>query len=1287
MTTFFPIKGKPFLVKMVFAAVIVISSFFQGYAISINQHRDLKWYPVQKSEISVGDTVRLFKFQGASMQMNVHGLLPVYQEMFPLTSPDDKLISLSLEKQVFREIPQEQLSGLKNLEKIQTSIILEYAISTQRTKSFLCISFVPIRKNPEKGTFEQLISFDINYQIQPNANSIPNKSTRVYADHSVLSTGAWYKMAIPASGIYVLQAKDLKNIDPGFSTADPATIQIFGNNGGMLPEANSTSRVDDLRELSIQVVGSDPTKLNDNDYIIFYAKGPDTWSYNSSDQLFHQTKNIYSNYSYCFLTYGQNTGKRVVSEASVPDIPNTTINRFNDFTFYEPAEINLIKSGRSWYSKDIFELTVSRDYSFTFADLDYNFPVTINATVAAHCTSSVPTSFTLSANGQELSTVSIPIVGSLYTDIYAIDASILKTYTSTVPTIDIKLDYTRPLSDGIGYLRSLEMNYIRNLVLSNGQMAFRSVTGTSPGLISKFQLSAGTIPVTVWDVTDPGAVKSIVTSQSNNLVSFELHTDSLREFTAFDGTLFFPVQNFAKIDNQDLHSTGTPDFVIVTNPAFINQANTLAEFHQQHDNMSVLVTTPDKIYNEFSSGAQDITGIRDFIKMIYDRSSKAAPKYLLMFGDASYDYKDRLTGNTNFVPTYESNESLDPVNTFVTDDYFGILDDGEGQGTSGFIDVGVGRFPVRTTDQADASVAKVIHYCSNSDTVKQDWRNLICFVAEDYDSGMHEQNADNVIIQDSSYNEDKIYMGAYDRIYTPGGLRYPEVNDAITRRIEKGALLMNYVGHGGVLGWAHARILEIPQIKAWKNFDNMPVFITATCEFSYFDDPSFTSAGEEVFLNPQGGAIALLTTTRPTYASDNQYLINGVYNNAFVKTNGKYPTLGDLIMISKNFASGSNSFDPNARKFVLLGDPALQMAYPVLHVVTKSIVSNKQTSGSDTLKALSTVTITGEIQDDNGSKVTNFNGTVYPTIYDKPSSITTVPLEGENPFHFMLRKNVLYKGKIAVNNGAFSFTFIVPKDIAYNFGGGKISYYASDKLTDANGYDMNIIVGGYDNNAASDTSGPAIRLFINDTAFVSGGITDQNPKLLAYLADSSGINTVGNGIGHDLTADLDNNSKSPMILNDYYVTDLNTFKKGVITYPMTGLSDGMHTVSIRVWDVYNNSSEASIDFLVVSSSQLAIQHLFNYPNPFFDKTTFSFEFNQPNTDMTLRIDIYSLTGQKVKTLRQPLYSNGYRVNTIEWDGSSDNGVRIGSGIYVYNVSLTMPDGSTMQKSSKLMVVR
>ncbi|MEI6456772.1 MAG: type IX secretion system sortase PorU, partial [bacterium] len=779
-------------------------------------------------------------------------------------------------------------------------------------------------------------------------------------------------------------------------------------------------------------------------------------------------------------------------------------------------------------------------------------------------------------------------------------------------------------------------------------------------------------------------------SQSGNDFIFRLSTDTIRQFIAFDGSSFSSPEFIGKVATQDLHGISQVDYIIVSHPVFMADAERLAQFHRDQNNLTVVVVTPEQVYNEFSSGVQDVSAVRDFMKMLYDRSEPGKePKYLLLFGDASYDFKDRITNNTNFVPSYESIESLDPVTSFVTDDYFGLLDDNEGQGSSGDLDLGMGRLPVASAEESKAAVDKIVHYISDSEVVKNDWRNVVCFVADDQDEGgnqfVNDSETLSGIIENGykDFNSDKIYLDAYQQVSTPGGNRYPDVNVAINKRVEKGALIMNYVGHGGEVGWAHERVLEVPDIKSWTNYDNMPVFMTATCEFSRFDDPERVSAGELVFLNPKGGGVALFTTTRLTYAGENKTLSVNFYNNAFKKVDGEYHRMGDLIVLSKYNAGASN-----ARKFALLGDPALEMAYPHLNVVTTGINGEVPTSVPDTMKALATVTISGEIRDEADMKVTSFNGTIFTTVFDKASEIYTRANDQiAPPVKFYLRKNVVYKGKAEVVNGSFSCTFIVPKDIAYNFGKGKISYYARSSDTDANGYDNNIIVGGYDNSVIPDDNGPEVSLYMNNTSFVSGGITNQNPKLLAYISDDSGVNTVGNGIGHDITAILDNRTSEPIILNDYYVSDLNTFKSGVITFPFTNLADGPHHIDVKVWDVFNNSTLAGIDFIVVSSAENVLEHLYTYPNPMTDHTTFSFEINQVNQYADAEIRIYALTGNLVKTIRETIFLGGYRNDLIRWDGTSEEGYRINSGVYGYKLRLTLPDGSVLQNASKLVVIR
>jgi len=1100
--------------------------------------------------------------------------------------------------------------------------------------------------------------------------------------NSVLATGSWFKFSITADGVYRLTYDDLNKAGIPVSTLDPRNIRIYGNGGGMLPESNDSSRIDDLIENAIYVYGQEDGKFDPGDYILFYGTGPDRWKYSPTDKVFHHVRNIYSDVSCYFLNYDLGPGKRIPTQSFSSQPASQTYSDFNDFIAYDRDDINLIKSGRVWYDQEIFDVTTTRNYSFTFPNLETQSPVVIALDAAARSLG-LATSFDVKANGKALMSVSIDATTSTFDDPYGFTGHVSASYAASGPTIGLTLNYNQTVSGAVGYLNYFELNAVRSLVMNGSQMGFRNASSAQTGRISEFHLTSQGSPLTIWDVTLPYNVRNLETQISGNQYSIRMATDSLREFFAYDGTTFGSPTFVGKVANQNLHALDGNDYIIVTYPDFQDQAERLAQFHRANSGLNVYVTTPDKIYNEFSSGVQDITAIRDFMRMLWERKSQANHlKYLLLLGDASYDYKNRVPNNTNFVPSYQVWESLDPVASYVTDDYYGILKHGSNQDT---LYIGIGRFPVRSVADAASAVDKVIHYSSNSDSVKTDWRNIITFVADDQDNGgLDGFMEDSEVLAgeiNKYYNIDKIYLDAYVQISTPGGARYPEVNDAINQRIAKGTLVINYVGHGGELGWAHERVLEDPDIQNWTNYNKLPVFVTATCEFSRMDDPSVVSAGELVFLNPHGGGIALFTTTRATFAGGNLDVTSRFYSHLFEMVNGQHHRMGDLFRLSKTSA------DDNTRKFVLLGDPALMMAYPDLNVVTTSIKTGSPLIENDTLKALTLVTIEGEVRD-GGVLASGFNGIVFPTIFDKTTEITTLANDHlAPPFNFYLQKNVIYSGQSKVTNGTFSFSFIVPKDINYTFGLGRISYYARSSETDANGYDENLVVGGYDNKALPDTSGPALALYMNDRNFVSGGITNQNPAMLADVSDESGINTVGNGIGHDITAILDNDSKDPLILNDYYTTELDTYQKGVILYPFFNLSDGSHHVDLKVWDVFNNSTEAGIDFVVASTEEFALQEIMNYPNPFRDHTTFSFETNQADHNLDIELKIYSIYGSLLKTFRTTVYANGYRLEPFQWDGTSDSGSLLGSGTYVYNLKISLPDGTVAAKSSKLVFIR
>ncbi|MCK9203722.1 MAG: type IX secretion system sortase PorU [Bacteroidales bacterium] len=1270
---------------LILAAILPHNGFSQQ---TISREVRLAWDQGVK-ETSPGGIQGILTFKGSIIRGDF-GLLPLYIQSFRLDSPDETVTSIRVENTVFAPLPGMPDGNYRDIDMLSDTIRVMTELSVHRKIPSMNVIILPLRFNHETGMPERLTSFTWILTLKKNTGfQGQTKSSGAYAGHSVLASGNWYKFSIPSGGICQLTYDDLKNAGIDVASINPLNLRIYGNGGGMLPESNATDRIDDLMENAVYVSGETDGHFDPGDYILFYGQSPDSWTYTATDQLFHHTKNIYTDQICYFLNFDLGPGKRIATEPSSGSGPTKYIDRFNDFAYYEKEDLNFIKSGRDWWDNQVFELTLSRNYSFTFPNIDTGSEAALTVKVAARSTTG-SSMFAASIDGQKLLSLYLEKTGSGYENDYAKENKGTARFTPTNQVLTVNLLYSKP-SGAIGYLNYLEINATRLLTQSGSQMAFRSVSSVMPGGITEFSLNGNNQNIQIWDVTATGEPRQLVPVKNGNTYTFRVETTVLKEFLSFDGGSYIKPTYIGKVENQNLHGTDVADYIMVCYPDFLAEAERLAEFHREKSNLSVFITTPQKIYNEFSSGSQDITAIRDFVRMMYNRAIPGKePKYLLLFGDASYDYKNRIQNNTNFVPAFESENSLSPEKSFVSDDYFVLLDPTEGQGDSGDLDMGVGRLPVSGLADATNIVNKILHYCSGSDSVKNDWRNVVTFVADDQNLG------ENRFIQDSEdlarivdtthqvYNIDKIYSDAYTMVSTPGGNRYPEVNEVINKRVTKGSLIMNYVGHGGEVGWAHERILEVADIQGWRNLDNMPVFVTATCEFSRYDDPERVSAGEWVFLNKNGGGIALFTTSRLTYAGPNKSLLVNLYKSVFEKDNGQYLNLGDLLMAAK-YQMGSYA---NIHAFVLLGDPAIHMDYPDLNVVTTSINSQVPTSVPDTLKALSEITITGEVRDDGGQKASYFTGTVFPTVFDKEVEVwTKANYNNGDKFPFMLRKNPVYKGKVQVTNGSFSYSFIVPKDIAYKYGTGKISYYARSPETDAQGYDENIQVGGYNSGAEPDNQGPEVVLFMNDRNFVSGGITNQNPTLLADICDSSGINTVGNGIGHDITAVIDDITTVPIILNNYYVTNLNTFKSGSITYPLSTLSEGEHHLSVKVWDVYNNSAEARIGFVVVNSTGFALEHLISYPNPMQDQTTFSWETNQVHQPLEVEITIFTLTGNLVKTIRQTVYNQGFRTAMIHWDGTLDNGRKVSSGMYVYRLQTMLEDGTAKHMTSKLVVIR
>lgn len=1259
--------------------------------------KTIAWKPEMVSRISETETVKLLNFDGAKYN-GTQNSLPYYTERIPHPFPGSN-VTVTLKNAQYEPFTT---SISIDPALIGNEPVLTYQAVTEKKESQLGISLLPIRKNSSTQALERLVSFD--FDIVPGSSASAASAQRVYASNSVLSSGNWYKIAVNNSGIYVITVDFLNQIGMNPASINPSRIRIFGNGGGMLPFLNSEYRHDDLAENAIFVSdGGTPGIFDGNDYVLFYGESPVDWKYTASDDRYHHNLNLLSDFTFYYITPeipGPGAPKRIQQQPSSALPVTYTTTTFDDFKHHEVERLNFIKSGRQWYGEQ-FDVDLSQNFNFSFPNIVLTEPVYVKSNVIAHSFS--PSNFRLNYGSQFLVQQNVAAVGASYTSDYAAENISNATFTAVGPEVNLTLTYYPTTSTSIGYLNYLEVNARRNLVMNGAQQIFQDKRSVGPGFVSAFNLSGNPL-LKVWEVTDPTNVKL---QQYVSGTTFHLETDSLRKFIGFDGSAYLTPLPAGVVANQNLHGLGKRDMIILSPPNFLGEAFRLANFHKTKNNLDVEVVTPDQIYNEFSSGARDLVAIRDFVKMFYDRALTPAdmPKYLLMFGDGSYDNKTISASNTNFLPTYQSLNSISLVGSYVSDDFFGFLDDNEGDwddAVPDLLDIGIGRFPVKNNTEATTVVNKIIDYstpgtftdatlCAEGNTTSLgDWRNTICFVADDEDSALHLDQSNSLAnylkANHPVYNLDKIYIDSYSQVSTPGGQRYPTVNEAISRRVDKGLLVMNYTGHGGETGWTGERILDNDMVQSWTNFRKLPLFITATCEFSRYDDPGRTSTGELVLINSEAGGIGLMTTTRLVYASQNAVLNSAMIIALFDTLNGQRPRLGDIYRTVKNDNSVMQG-GINPRNFALLGDPALMVAYPEHEVVTTLINGNPLVAGADTLSALSKVTIAGEIRS-NGQKLTNFNGIIYASVFDKQDTVSTLSNDASSPLrNFTLQKNILYKGKASITNGDFSYTFIVPKDIAYKIGNGRLSYYAHNGNVDANGYYDSLLIGGSSTNAITDNTGPAIRLYLNDEKFVYGGTTDENPKIYALVSDTNGINTVGNGIGHDLTATIDDNTDEVYILNDYYEANLDSYQSGKVLYPLSGLSSGMHKLKLKVWDIYNNSSEAYTEFLVAESATLALNHVLNYPNPFTTKTSFYFEHNRPCNTLDVQVQVYTVSGKLIKTINRSITCEGYRVNDLNWDGRDDFGDQIGRGVYVYRLKIRDSDGATAEKYEKLVVLK
>jgi len=1182
-------------------------------------------------------------------------------------------------------------SELKNLSPKLIPNSPKYKIynTNARDKRAHYFELSPIIK--DRGVYKKITGFTITYSTR-SARTANNLNDANGIVNSVLSTGQWFRFYIEDSGVYRLSKSFLSSLGINTNSVDPRTIKIYGNGGRMLPLSNSENYPFDVVENAVKFIGEEDGSFDNNDYILFYGEGPKTYSEESETNL-----NIFTDKTYYYVNISSGNGKRIQEMPTIDASPDIVINTFQDYQYYEVDEYNLGKIGRRWFGDD-FDIENQRSYKFEFPNLVTDIPVDFKIVVGS--VSEVETTMKISINGNQVDNIGLGTISP--GSVLATDKTHNNSHIITSDEITVTFDYNNngnPSSNA--FLDYINIEATRDLIYEGDQLVFKNKDViTTPG-IAQYNLSNASAVTEIWDVTDRFNVTNLVNSTSENTITFKAQSGEQKTYIAFSNASVLQPNKDSRssVANQNLKGTifnnaqgqfEDIDYIILSPSQLTTQAERLAQINRDRYNLNVKVVDLETIYNEFSTGSQDVAAIRNFIKYVYDNASTPSKrlKYLCLFGEGSYDYKDRIRNNTNLVPSWYSKASFSLGNSFVSDDFYAMLDDNEGDGltTSDRMDIAVGRILAEDVQRAKEMVDKINTYYQSESYGS--WRNNVLLISDDVDEGWERNLQETTESLGNSLNQEKpflnvvkIHSDAFEQESTAAGDRYPKVNEAIRDAIEVGALVVNYFGHGGEDGIAKERIFDKFDSQEVNNICKYNLFITVTCEYTKFDDPHRDTAGEFTFWNKNGGAIALLTTTRQISESTGRFFNLALDDYLYAFGSNDYPSIGEALRLTKT----DNSIVGRSQKRLvfLIGDPAMKLAFAKPDIRLTKVNDVEITQPIDTLKALAYTKLAGEVVDVNGNVLPNYKGTLTATVYDKPIERQTLGNDGVTDadgviiMDYTTLGEVIFKGQASIVNGQFEFDFIVPRDIVIPVGNGKISFYAQtdDQLSDQAGANFDIKVGGINENAPTDDIGPVINLFMNDENFVSGGITNESPTLLVKLQDDNGINTAS-GIGHDITAIIDGDETNPIVLNNYYQASVDDYTNGTVSYPFRDLEPGVHTLTLKAWDVYNNSSTAEIQFRVFDEDEeLIIDNVLNYPNPFVNYTEFWFNHNSSDP-LDISVQIFTVTGKLVRTLNgqtsaDECCSKGSSSlsRSIIWDGRDDFGDKIGKGVYVYKLKV------------------
>lgn len=1120
-----------------------------------------------------------------------------------------------------------------------------------------------------------------------NTISSQTLNTHPFLDETMVS---WHQFSVEETGVHKITKDFLQKLELPVQEIDPRTIRIFGRGGQMLP-LKLDDRIETLYENAVIVEGEEDGSFDDEDYILFMAYANDTWNEESETYL-----NLYHDTAQYYITYGTSFGKRalVLEGTDSPDADAVTNAAYT--TFLEEDKHNLGSLGRRWFGQRFFD---DQQESFTIETPNVASGTQIDVAARVASDGSETTSFSLTigndTNTKSISGISDSSVGSEpNTSFYQI-RGMIHLPQNAAESITGKLSYA---SNGdlsaIGYLDFIIAQYQRDLDGAGGSFMFSL---SSQDAAQQLAVASASAETCIWElggdvVHMPPAGATIfgsdviVDEDSKFYLSTAYKTPTYRR-----STRVLSPSSFLK----DISTLPPTTYLLITAEAFREEAELLVSHRKNVAGLSAKVVIVEEIYKAFSTGQQDIAAIRNFVRYLYFSQGKKL-KYLCLFGDTSYDYKKRTTDNDMVVPTFHALNSFSLTNSFMSDDFFTMLDENEGMLTSyDHMDIAVGRMVFSNASQARVLVNKVIDY--ESPTNRGSWNNSFTILSDDADIFRNKDDfslqvtldalGDEIVRQKPLMNITKIHSDAYKQIASAGGDRYPEVETALANRLSQGTLVVNYFGHGGEDGLASEFVVDKDMALSLFHPGKYPLFITVTCEFSRFDNHTRPTAGEMLYQNPTGGAIGLVSTTRQIFIDRGVDYNKILSKYLFSYGSENYTSIAEALRLAKNEFTDANQ----KRVLFYIGDPALKLHIPKPEIAISKlngIPIEDVPEGDRQFKALDKVTLDGEILGPSRVIQQDFNGTVALQIFDKEVERSTLGNDQNKTMNFKTLGEQVFEGLATVSNGLFSSTFVIPKDINLNIDKARISFIAfnQDKTESVGGFSDQFDIGGINTAAVSDTQGPLINVFLENRSFTNGGKVFDSPMLIVDFEDENGINSSG-GLGHDIIATLDNNQADPYVLNAYYSTILDDFTKGTLSYPLNDLELGQHSLTLRAWDTHNNPTSKTIIFTVIDSSEIRIDNVFNSPNPVTNQTIFFVHHNRPRELLDVKISIFTVDGKRIWHSSQDVFSSSYMIDSLQWDATSYSGQKVNKGNYIYTIELFSTLSSSKDIYSGKLIVK